>query len=78
MTNQTVKLGPLATLLMNDKAGRYLLSVLLAMSIVIPLSNLLLPEGSFFHVSTYAMTLLGKYLCYALLAVAVDLIWGYC
>ncbi|APR68654.1 urea ABC transporter permease subunit UrtC [Thalassolituus oleivorans] len=78
MTNQTVKLGPLATLLMNDKAGRYLLSVLLAMSIVIPLSNLLLPEGSFFHVSTYAMTLLDKYLCYALLAVAVDLIWGYC
>jgi urea transport system permease protein len=29
-------------------------------------------------VSTYVLTLAGKYLCYALLALAVDLIWGYC
>ena len=28
--------------------------------------------------STYTVTLLGKYLCYALLALAVDLVWGYC
>ena len=30
------------------------------------------------HLSTYGLTLIGKYLCYALLALAVDLIWGYC
>jgi urea transport system permease protein len=29
-------------------------------------------------VSTYVLTLLGKYLCYAMLALAVDLVWGYC
>lgn len=73
-----VKLGPLMTLLMNDSAGRKLLTVLAVLALVVPLSNLLMPEGSLFHVSTYTMTLLGKYLCYALLAIAVDLIWGYC
>ncbi len=76
--NDTVKGGPLTRLIMNDRAGRRLLGVLLAISILVPLSNLLMPEGSIFHVSTFTMTLLGKYLCYALLAVAVDLIWGYC
>jgi urea transport system permease protein len=40
--------------------------------------NLYVPESSALHVSTYTVTLLGKYLCYALLALAVDLIWGYC
>lgn len=72
-----VKLGPLTTLLMNDKGGRRLLAVLAALAILVPALNLLVPEGSMFHVSTYTMTLLGKYLCYALLAVSVDLIWGY-
>jgi len=74
----SVKLGPLTTLLMNDKGGRRLLAVLAALAIFVPLLNLFVPESSIFHVSTYTMTLLGKYLCYALLAVSVDLIWGYC
>ena len=72
------KLGPLTTLLMNDKGGRRLLAVLAALAILVPALNLFMPETSIFHVSTYTMTLLGKYLCYALLAVSVDLIWGYC
>ena len=72
------KLGPLTTLLMNDKGGRRLLMVLAVLAILVPALNLFMPETSIFHVSTYTMTLLGKYLCYALLAVSVDLIWGYC
>jgi urea transport system permease protein len=72
------KLGPLTTLLMNDKGGRRLLALLAALAILVPVLNLFMPETSIFHVSTYTMTLLGKYLCYALLAVSVDLIWGYC
>jgi ABC-type branched-subunit amino acid transport system permease subunit len=36
-----------------------------------------LPESSALHVSTYAITLIGKIMCYALVAVAMDLIWGY-
>ncbi|WP_435369287.1 urea ABC transporter permease subunit UrtC [Thalassolituus maritimus] len=55
-----------------------MMAVILAIAVIVPFCNLMFPEGSAFHVSTYTMTLLGKYLCYALLAVAVDLIWGYC
>jgi len=40
-------------------------------------ANLAVPEGSFLHVSAYTVALMGKYLTYALLAVAVDLVWGY-
>jgi urea transport system permease protein len=39
--------------------------------------NLLVPVDSFLHISTYTVTLLGKYLCFALLALSVDLVWGY-
>lgn len=54
------------------------LGVFLALTLVaVPLLHLALPEDSTFHVSTYAITLLGKILCYALVAVAMDLIWGY-
>ncbi|NRA20389.1 MAG: urea ABC transporter permease subunit UrtC [Oceanospirillaceae bacterium] len=42
------------------------------------LGNLLFAPDSLFYVSTYTITLLGKYLCYAMLALAVDIIWGYC
>lgn len=74
----TIKLGPITSLLANDKAGQRLVIAILALAIIVPFCNLVFPEGSIFHVSTYTMTLLGKYLCYALLALAVDLIWGYC
>lgn len=45
--------------------------------VVIPLLNLLTPPGSALHVPDYAIPLLGKYLCFALVALALDLIWGY-
>lgn len=75
---QQTHLGPITSLLMNDKGGRRLLVAILALIIIFPFCNLVFPPDSFFHVSTYTLTLTGKYLCYALLAVAVDLIWGYC
>lgn len=64
--------------LMNDVAGKRLLTIILAAIIVLPMLNMWVPETSVFHVSSYTIGLLGKYLCYALLALAVDLIWGYC
>ena len=54
------------------------LLVLLATAVLVPLLNLAVPESSMFHVPTYLVSLLGKYLCFALLALSVDLIWGYC
>ncbi|MGB5583706.1 MAG: urea ABC transporter permease subunit UrtC, partial [Gammaproteobacteria bacterium] len=61
----------------NDKPGRWFLGVLLLVSVIVPVANLLVPESSIFHLSTYTVTLLGKYLSYALLALSVDLVWGY-
>ncbi len=65
-------------LLRNDQGGKIVLSLLLALIILVPVFNLLVPETSWFHLSTYTVTLVGKYLTYALLALAVDLVWGYC
>ncbi|WP_297819016.1 urea ABC transporter permease subunit UrtC [uncultured Paraglaciecola sp.] len=47
-------------------------------TLLVTLGNLIFPESSALHVSDYTVSLLGKYLCYALLALAVDLVWGYC
>ncbi|NLD69940.1 MAG: urea ABC transporter permease subunit UrtC [Limnobacter sp.] len=54
-----------------------LLLVFAAVGIAVPLLHALLPEGSPLRPSTYALTLLGKFMCYAMVAIAMDLIWGY-
>ena len=61
-----------------DRGGQVLLAVLGVAAVLVPLLNLVVPDGSFLHMSTFTVTLLGKYLCYAMLAIAVDLVWGYC
>jgi urea transport system permease protein len=45
--------------------------------IAVPLAHALLPESSPMRPSTYAVTLAGKFMCYAMVAIAMDLIWGY-
>jgi urea transport system permease protein len=52
--------------------------ILFALAVAVPLLNLALPPASPFQVPTYVMALWGKYACYALLALSIDLIWGYC
>src|SRR5471032_3576198 len=61
-----------------DRSATIFLILVATLGVLIPLSNLLLPEGSFFQVPTYLVALWGKYVCYAILALAIDLIWGYC
>ncbi|MBL8260568.1 MAG: urea ABC transporter permease subunit UrtC [Candidatus Competibacteraceae bacterium] len=63
--------------LRSDRAGLALLAVLAALALVVPALNLLVAADHPLHLSAYTVTLLGKYLCYALLAVSVDLVWGY-
>ncbi|OJX78316.1 urea ABC transporter permease subunit UrtC [Magnetospirillum sp. 64-120] len=46
--------------------------------VVVPVLNLAVPEGSALHLPNYMITLIGKYLCYAILAMAMNLVWGYC
>jgi urea transport system permease protein len=45
--------------------------------ILLPCLNAFVPTGSPFHVSNFAITVYGKYLCYAVLALGVNLLWGY-
>jgi len=60
-----------------ERATQLFLGILLTSLALVTLLNLALPAEHPLHVSTYTVTLLGKYLSYALLAVAVDLVWGY-
>lgn len=61
-----------------DPSSWILLGILAASAVLVPLGNLLAPADSLFHVPTYMVSLLGKYVCFALLAMSVDLIWGFC
>jgi urea transport system permease protein len=62
----------------SDRGGQVFLCVLLGAIVLVPVLNLLVPQGSALHLSSYTVTLLGKYITYAMLAMAVDLVWGYC
>jgi urea transport system permease protein len=53
------------------------LAVYLALVLAFPVCNLLVPAGRALHLSDYAVALSGKILCYAMVAVALDLIWGF-
>ena len=72
ITNQLV------SMLRADRGGRIFLAVLLGVAVLMPVLHLVVPESSALHLSSYWMTLVGKYMAYAMLALAVDLVWGYC
>jgi urea transport system permease protein len=59
-------------------SGKIFVGLVLAIGIIVPALNMLLPVTSALHVPDHMVTLVGKYLCYALLALSVDLVWGYC
>jgi len=61
-----------------SRAALVTLGLLAAAAAVVPALNLMVPAASPFHVPTWVVTLLGKYLTFALLALSVDLVWGFC
>ncbi len=61
-----------------DRGGLTFLGLLALVTILVPVLHLGTPDSSTLHLSSYTVTLVGKYMCYALLAIAVDLVWGYC
>jgi urea transport system permease protein len=61
-----------------DRNLRLFILLVLAIGIVLPLLNQIMPPTSAFFVPAWVLQLIGKYLCYASLALAVDLVWGYC
>ncbi|WP_118183220.1 urea ABC transporter permease subunit UrtC [Paraburkholderia phosphatilytica] len=64
--------------LLSRGAWLALIALIVAVGLGVPFSALVLPESSTFHLSAYAMTLAGKFMCYAIGALALDLVWGYC
>ena len=69
------RLGSIAA---RDRGGAWFLGILALVAIGVPLLNLVVPASSPLHLSQYGIALIGKYLCYGMLALAIDLIWGYC
>ncbi len=61
-----------------DKIGTTVLILLASVSFIIPLCNLVSPADSPLHFSAYTVSVLGKYLTFALLGLSLDLVWGYC
>lgn len=65
-------------LFLQDKLAGSLMAIIAFITVFIPLFNLLTPVDSVFHFSAYTVSLLGKYLTFALLGLSLDLVWGYC
>jgi urea transport system permease protein len=63
--------------LLSARAWFGFIVVALIVCVVVPILNLSLPKDSAFHLSDYAVGLVGKIMCYAICALAIDLIWGY-
>ena len=73
-------MGPLAqavTRLYGRRGWAALAACAAILFLLFPLANLALPRGSLFYVSDYTIALTGKIMCYAIVAVAMDLVWGY-
>jgi urea transport system permease protein len=68
----------LSAQLLGERGSQIFLAVLVLTAVLVPLLHLGFGADSSLHMSSYTMTLIGKYMTYALLAVAVDLVWGYC
>jgi urea transport system permease protein len=65
------------TSLYDTKSWTYLIAAICVVCVVFPVLNMVVPESSIFHISDYTIALTGKILCYAIVALAMDLVWGY-
>ena len=78
MTHNTSTLQlPEAPALLGTKGWMLFLAAFITVCAVVPVLNLWMPADSVFHMSDYAVALVGKIMCYAICALAMDLIWGY-
>ena len=73
-------MGPLSSRLFALESHRgwtVFMGLATVLMLVVPVLNLVVPEDAWLHVPTFWVTTLGKFLCFAMLALALDLIWGY-
>ncbi len=74
--SSTVILPPKVPLMTGTGWSAFIVALIVVCAVA-PSLNLLVPNDSVFHLSDYAVGLLGKFMCYAICALAMDLIWGY-
>jgi urea transport system permease protein len=72
-----LQLKPRRGLLLGMKGWTGIVAALGVIAIIVPVLNLATPAGSTFHLSDYTVQLTAKIMCYAICALAMDLIWGY-
>jgi urea transport system permease protein len=63
------------TISKRDAIAIFIIAVLAI--VVVPCLNAYVPESSAFHISNFSINLWGRYFCYAVVAISVDLLWGY-
>ncbi|MCX7158127.1 MAG: urea ABC transporter permease subunit UrtC, partial [Proteobacteria bacterium] len=66
-----------AAALFGTRGWSGVIAALVLICAVAPLLNLVVPKDSLFHMSDFSVSLVGKIMCYAIVALAMDLIWGY-
>jgi urea transport system permease protein len=76
MSPRSVKLPTPGPLLTRGGWSAFMVALLVVCAVA-PVLNLMVPKDSMFHLSDYMVGLLGKIMCYAICALAMDLIWGY-
>jgi urea transport system permease protein len=69
--------GPRFARLLPAKSWLFYVAAALVLFVAFPVLNLAVPPGHLLHLSDYTVTLIGKIMCYAIVALAMDLIWGY-
>ena len=73
----SVLLKPRSGFLLGPTGWTALMAAVISVVVLAPVLNLMVPESSAFHLSDYMLSLIGKIMCYAICALAMDLIWGY-
>ena len=63
--------------LLGPKGWAAVAAALITVLVLVPVLNGVVPPGHVLHLSDYAVALIGKIMCYAICALAMDLIWGY-
>ena len=63
--------------MISQRVSTLTIGLVLGLAILLALLNQLTPANSALHVPPYVIALVGKYLCFAMLALAVDLVWGF-
>jgi urea transport system permease protein len=68
---------PRRGLLLGIRGWTGVVAALITVAVLVPVLNLMVPAGSALHLGDYYVALVGKIMCYAICALAMDLIWGY-